>query len=355
MFRGALPALLLASSLLATVPITVQAKGSLCLRLEAELRRVGANVTRERKYAVAIRRQKTEIRRALRSGRRLGCERGSLFATNAGNRAACAALRDEVGRMRANLSKLHRFAAGKSRARARARLERAIARNGCRKRKSPRRDRKVMASPKPQNRSSARVVLQPSLYSARKAGAPSSSGYRTMCVRLCDGYYWPISFSTRRNRFAADAQVCRSSCPTAETELFIYRNPGEDVEQMVSLEGRPYVDLPAAFRYRQAFDPQCGCGAPPASSLLEVNASAEEASTTVTETDGAENAGNTAGYLGEGSIRGDIPLPVARPRPNGKDEEQGAHVDDRDAGAARDKDAGKRRVRIVGPSYYYTR
>ena len=30
--------------------------------------------------------------------------------------------------------------------------------------------------------------------------------YRTICVRLCDGYYFPVSFSTLPNHFQRDAQ-----------------------------------------------------------------------------------------------------------------------------------------------------
>jgi hypothetical protein len=41
--------------------------------------------------------------------------------------------------------------------------------------------------------------------------------------------------------------------------LFTHRNPGEDVNQAVSISGRPYRDLPNAFHYRQAVDPACSC------------------------------------------------------------------------------------------------
>ena len=43
----------------------------------------------------------------------------------------------------------------------------------------------------------------------REEGAREAAGtYRTMCVRLCDGYYFPISFSTTSERFPEDAQNC---------------------------------------------------------------------------------------------------------------------------------------------------
>ena len=82
--------------------------------------------------------------------------------------------------------------------------------------------------------------------------------YRTMCVRLCDGYYFPISFSATRDRLARDAKTCESSCG-GQARLFIYRNPGADVEDMVDLRGQPYQQLSTAFLYRTKYVPECRC------------------------------------------------------------------------------------------------
>jgi hypothetical protein len=82
--------------------------------------------------------------------------------------------------------------------------------------------------------------------------------YRTMCVRLCDGYYFPVSFSVPRSRFAQDARTCERSCP-GQARLFVYANPGGDIESMVDLQGRPYRQLPTAFLYRTQYVASCGC------------------------------------------------------------------------------------------------
>jgi hypothetical protein len=84
------------------------------------------------------------------------------------------------------------------------------------------------------------------------------ASYRTMCVRLCDGYYFPISFSTLGSRFGEDAAKCEDQC-AAPTQLFVYRNPGEDVEQMVSLDGTPYNEIPNAWRNRKQYVKGCSC------------------------------------------------------------------------------------------------
>lgn len=90
-------------------------------------------------------------------------------------------------------------------------------------------------------------------------GAPrqSAATYRTVCVRLCDGYYWPISFATTRSSFERDAAKCEASCGGAK--LYVYRNPGEEADDMVDLRGQPYKRLTTAFLYRTQYDAQCKC------------------------------------------------------------------------------------------------
>jgi len=88
------------------------------------------------------------------------------------------------------------------------------------------------------------------------------STFRTICVRTCDGYYYPISFATSSDRFREDEQTCQRMCPAAEVNLYTYHNPGEEVAQAVSLNGRLYTELPTAFSYRKALNPACSCRKP---------------------------------------------------------------------------------------------
>ncbi len=84
------------------------------------------------------------------------------------------------------------------------------------------------------------------------------STYRTMCVRLCDGFYFPVSFSTLQSKFREDEAKCQQQC-SAPAQLFVYRNNVEEVEQMVSLDGRLYKDMPFAFRHRREYIKGCSC------------------------------------------------------------------------------------------------
>ena len=91
---------------------------------------------------------------------------------------------------------------------------------------------------------------------------PQSGTFRTVCVRSCDGFYFPISFATVPGRFPDDEKTCKALCPATEANLYAYRNPGEDMSQAVSINGQPYSALPNAFHYRQEFNPSCSCKAP---------------------------------------------------------------------------------------------
>ena len=77
-------------------------------------------------------------------------------------------------------------------------------------------------------------------------------------MRLCDGYYFPISFSTTRSEFARDADKCTASCGS-QARLFYHPNPGGVAEDMVDLTGLGYADLPTAFKYRKSLVNGCGC------------------------------------------------------------------------------------------------
>jgi hypothetical protein len=81
--------------------------------------------------------------------------------------------------------------------------------------------------------------------------------FRTVCVRLCDGFPIPLSFSTTRSRFAKEARRCEQTCPGGR--LFVYRNPGGELEDMVDLEGRPYRELPTAFLHQSTYVQNCTC------------------------------------------------------------------------------------------------
>jgi len=87
-------------------------------------------------------------------------------------------------------------------------------------------------------------------------------GYRTVCVRLCDGYYWPISANVSRSRFYRDSRACQASCG-AETKLYYQGSDAGDAKSLVDMQGRPYSRLDTAFLYRKSLVNGCACKAAP--------------------------------------------------------------------------------------------
>jgi hypothetical protein len=96
----------------------------------------------------------------------------------------------------------------------------------------------------------------------RQRSAASRRTYRTVCVRLCDGYFFPISFAVPSRYLVRDARRCQESCG-AEARLFYHSDVNADLADMTDLEGRQYSKLESAFLYRTAYFPNCKCHAHP--------------------------------------------------------------------------------------------
>ena len=210
-------------------------------------------------------RQRGELDRASAQAQRAGCL-GGCSSSSPSLRPKCAPLMATVARMKANLQRLTASRDSYStdpyeRSRRRSEVLGALAANRCGANYTA-----AGAPPPPRSGNFIDMLFGNARLRGFEDRAYAPGGqfgtYRTLCVRTCDGYYFPISFSTVPSRFSADQQTCQSMCPGSEVALYVYRNPGEDVNQMVSLAGEPYSALPTAFRYRQEYDAACTCGAP---------------------------------------------------------------------------------------------
>lgn len=147
----------------------------------------------------------------------------------------------------------------------------------------------------PDRSSSEEMVIDPS------TAQMLTGSYRTLCVRTCDGYFFPISFGASQGRLRTDANVCRALCPAAETRLYYHANPGQEAEQAIAADGTgdQLTRLPNAFRYRNEVVPNCTCGKPDLRLLPP----------------GAGGLKGTRDALR--SLEGDqLPLPARRPHPD---------------------------------------
>lgn len=88
------------------------------------------------------------------------------------------------------------------------------------------------------------------------------SGFRTICVRSCDGYFFPINQFGTNDRIATDIELCKASCPGAVVNLYLQPNDREVDGAIEAQTGLAYTALPTAYHYRTSLDSSCSCRVP---------------------------------------------------------------------------------------------
>jgi Protein of unknown function (DUF2865) len=86
---------------------------------------------------------------------------------------------------------------------------------------------------------------------ARPRAVYPSGRAQAYCVRTCDGRYFPANGSDNQSRAAS----CNSFCPASETKV-VY---GSNIDSAATESGKPYSELPNAFRYRNEIVAGCTC------------------------------------------------------------------------------------------------
>jgi len=258
----------IAAAVIALSPAALaqQSPSPACQRLEGQLTALDrgnsdpARADQIRTAEAASQRQQFEVDKLVADARRMGCSNGGFFSIFSVAPPQCGPLnrrieeqRDVLERMQNQLERLQ--GGTTERAAQRQGLLIALADNGC----------------GPQYRAAARAGEQGGfldrLFGNNNVFSPGGSGalggtYRTVCVRTCDGFYFPISFETSSEHFRDDEATCQRMCPAAEAQLYTYHNPGQEITQSVSLNGRLYTELPTAFQYRKAVSNACSCRRP---------------------------------------------------------------------------------------------
>ena len=83
-------------------------------------------------------------------------------------------------------------------------------------------------------------------------------GSKAVCVRTCDGYFFPVSYNASIQSPDRLSDICSAQCPAADTQVFTY-SPSRDITDAVSISGEPYTSLANALKYRRTFDAACTC------------------------------------------------------------------------------------------------
>jgi hypothetical protein len=335
---------------------------AVCNRLEGQLaaidRGAGADPARAeqiRRIEDALNRQQADLDRTRQQWQRLGCQPPNLFSIFVNQPPQCGPLNNQINQIRAAIdrttSDLERSRHSGEDDVQRQQVLGALAQNNC----GP--QYRAAAAPRPKG------ILETLFGGGDNPDGPlppgvepqmipgGGGGYRTLCVRTCDGYYFPVSFSTSQSRFAEDEQTCQKLCPAAEAVLYTHRNPGEDVAQAVASNGRSYKDLANAFRYRREFVASCSCRQPGqtwAEALGTTRDSTiERGDKVVTE----EMSKALSQPRGDSQGRNSSSRQDAARKPPGGNMPIAAPAADATPDSAAANPPGKRQVRTVGPTF----
>jgi hypothetical protein len=250
---------LLALAALVAAGDAVWAQSPLCQRYRAELATLDRGGGRQ--AAAAADRQRVEIGRLTGYYRSIGCERGPLGIFSGPAPAECGAIGQRIRQLEANYAALASQAGDAGSLELRRRQLMGAIEQTC--------------NPGPQEATGPRGFFE-SLFGAPRGRvqepmaplAPEGfevppeaeralGGGRLVCVRACDGFFFPLSNAPGGRQNADD--MCQALCPGSETAAFSMSGSDDALTRAVSLRGKPYVSLPNAFRFQKAFDDSCSC------------------------------------------------------------------------------------------------
>lgn len=215
---------------------TALAQTAECQRYRAEL----ANLGRGGNSGGAAHQQRVEIARLSGYFHSIGCGGGQAFSFGGPAPAECGAIAQRINMMQANYSRLVSEADSYGSDARRRQLTAAI-QQAC----NPQREAAL-------RREAEERRLRDEDVSPRRGG-------RLVCVRACDGSFFPLQNLPESGRSGAD-EMCQALCPGAQTAAYAMPSgPDADLAQAVSLRGQAYTKLAGAFKFQKSFDPSCSC------------------------------------------------------------------------------------------------
>ena len=230
------------------------AQGLECSRLQAQIASLGpGDASAAAGFADAARRQQYELERTQAYAQGIGCNNKQFLFFGSAPPAQCGGLQTQILRMRENVTALQaqqRRAADGGRSELVARYNATCRAEQTLPGRANMIDRIIGAN------APTETIIDPMDPAA--LDDPARGGSKTVCVRTCDGGFFPLATSSRRSGAEGMADMCRALCPNVETRVFTYFASG-DIDQAVSLDGMPYKSLPNALKFRTKFDPACTC------------------------------------------------------------------------------------------------
>jgi hypothetical protein len=219
----------------------------------------------------AVERQRAELARAEGSARSLGCGNRKILFFGSDPPPQCGELNGQIARMQASLADLEARAgggAGDQIARYNAECGNAPSRptnfleaifgGVARLAAPPPSQPQVDARFEQLEREAPDRITTESGQPPDRSNVVAHAGSYAVCVRTCDGSFFPISYSGSGSRADSLEDVCRALCPNADMALYSFPFGGT-IDEAESASGEPYANLPNAGKFQQTNDPSCSC------------------------------------------------------------------------------------------------
>ncbi len=214
----------------------------------------------------ALDRQRAQLAQVSAYAHSIGCDNQKFLFFGSDPPPQCGQIKGQIARLRASVSSLEASAGG---AGGRADL---IARYNAQCAGAPRQPGNIFEALfgggrqqtyEPVDPSSIppdqqQQMLDNSIEQQKGEGVNARAGSYAVCVKTCDGSFFPVSYSGAGSRADTLEDVCRSLCPN--TDVALYSFPfGGTINEAMSAGGEPYVNLPNALNFQKTYDASCSC------------------------------------------------------------------------------------------------
>jgi hypothetical protein len=209
--------------------------------------------------AQAAQRAGAQLAQATNQFRAMGCERGGFLFFGEAPPPQCGGLRAQISQLQQQYGALQRQAASGGSEERRAQLAAAID-NNCRSQPQQRGffDTIFGTEPRRGEIDTTLPELEPEQPLDGEPERPRMGGPYTVCVRSCDGFFFPLANSPGGG--ASQDEMCQALCPGAETSAFGMQSGG-DIQNAVSRgTGRPMPRCPMPANIRAASTPPAPAG-----------------------------------------------------------------------------------------------
>lgn len=234
------------------------AQSPACDNWRAELSSLQGQRGGDARAAQAAQRVAGQLGQLSNQYRAMGCDRGGFLFFGDAPPPQCGGIRAQLGALQSQYAQLQQQAQGGGIEQRRAQLA-ALINNNCRAQPRGFFETIFGIEPRRGEIDSTLPELDPDEPREPTEGGARQGGPYSVCVRSCDGYFFPLANSPG-GRESQD-EMCQSLCPGTETLAYGMSTGGDIQNAVARSSGQPYSSLPNALKYTRSFDASCTCRA----------------------------------------------------------------------------------------------